>query len=102
MTGQPGQPTASAGSEVDFAKLGPATRLAIKVALNACDDGIREAEQKLTIRSMGGAERRHWETELHGWKVCRHQLLTQEYPSPYMPRQTYRESEQAQESPRAE
>lgn len=71
--------------EPDFSRVGPATLLAIKVALRACDDGIREAEQKLALRSLNTIERRHWESELHSWKVCRHQLLTQEYPAAYKP-----------------
>lgn len=94
-----GQPTVSAASEVDFSKLGPATRLAIKVALNACDDGIREAEEKLALRTLRGTDRRHWETELHGWKVCRNQLLTQEYPLPYRPGTSQREPDPGLESP---
>ncbi len=85
--------------EVDFSQLGPATRLAIKVGLNACDAGISEAEEKLAILSMGNREREHWRNELHGWKVTRHQLLTQDYPLPYKPNSAYREPGSATEPP---
>lgn len=69
-------------AEPDFSKLGPATTLAIRLGIHACDDGIRAAEDKLAIPSLNGEERRHWQTELHGWQVARHQLLTQKYPLP--------------------
>lgn len=86
--------------EVDFAELGPATRLAIKTGLAACDREIRLLEERLTFPSARGTRRRQLERDLAEWRAARTELLTHPYPRPYKPGQSSTSSAGGEETPR--
>ena len=66
-------------AEPEFADLGPATRLAIRTGLKACDDAIVQLEDRECFRALSPQEA----FDLRDWKDARHKILTQPYPLPY-------------------
>lgn len=66
-------------SEVDLSQLGPATLLATRTGLRACDDAIEIYEGIQTSRKLTTEESR----DLIAWRGVRHTLLTLQHPPPY-------------------